>query len=334
MGSAHVYLFTGHSPIGCGKKQAVLSFLRLFAPLAVLVLASAGLAQGDPAEICQNAAQAALEKYKDKGLKPDQFAISLALINRKDGSVITGDVLGDQGFYPASVVKLFYVVYAAQELQDGKLVMTPEFDRAAKDMIVDSINDATALVLDTITGTTGGPMLPGTEFKVWQDKRNAVNRFYQARGFKGINVNQKTWNEGPYGRERQSLGKNYQYRNSLTANACVKLMTSIAMGKAVIGAPRNGKDWAEWVKGYLHRTIPADDRDAGYQSKAFTGKILPKGSQLWSKAGYTDTARHDVAWVKLPDGKEFVIAIFTKNCSDNEDLIPFISSTVIGQLGS
>lgn len=231
------------------------------------------------------------------------------------------------------MVKLFYLVYAAQQLQDGKLAMTPEFDRAAQDMIVDSINDATALVLDTITGTTGGPELPPAEFKTWQAKRNAVNRFYEARGFKGINVNQKTWNEGPYGRERQSLGKDFQYRNSLTANACVKLMTSIAMDRAVVGKSKTGTDWASWAKKYLHRTIPADDKDAGYQSKAFTGKILPKGSQLWSKAGYTDTARHDVAWIKLPDGKEFVIAVFTKNCSDNEDLIPFISSSVIGQLG-
>ena len=108
-------------------------------------------------------------------------------------------------------------------------------------------------------------------------------------------------------------------------------MTSIALGTVVEGS-KDGKDWTEWMKHYLHRTIPADDKDAPFQSKEFTGKVLPKSSQLWSKAGWLDTYRHDIAWVKLPDGKEFVISVFTKPDSEEPDLVPFIAQSVISKI--
>ena len=47
-------------------------------------------------------------------------------------------------------------------------------------------------------------------------------------------------------------------------------------------------------------------------SECFTGEVLPKGFKLWSKAGWTSTVYHDVAWIQAPDGREYVWAIFTK----------------------
>ena len=83
-------------------------------------------------------------------------------------------------------------------------------------MIVDSNNDATGLVVDSLTGTTGGPELPPAEFKLWMAKRNGVNRYFAELGYKGINTNQKAFAEGPYGRERQSRGPNFENNNRLT----------------------------------------------------------------------------------------------------------------------
>jgi beta-lactamase class A len=303
--------------------------LRFLLVSGFFLTAYGAFAQQNPAAICENAARAALEAFKEKGLKQSQIAISLNILDRQHNKVESGSFQGNQGFYPASVVKLFYIVYAAQLLQDGKLKMTPEFERAAQDMVVDSSNDATALVMDTVTGTTGGPELPPSEFKAWQDKRNVVNRYFAGRGYVGINVNQKTWNEGPYGRERQSYGPNYENRNNLTADTCVRLMTAIAQDSVLEGKSKEQQKWTEWIKRFLLRTVPADDPNTNEQAKFFIGKVLPKGSQLWSKAGWMDTNRHDVAWVKLPDGKEFVLSIFTQDHSQDEDLIPFVAGKVL-----
>ena len=116
------------------------------------------------------------------------------------------------------------------------LETSPELERAIRDMIVDSSNDATGLVLDVLTGTTSGPELTIAPFQTWAYQRNIVNRYYQSLGWeelKTINVNQKTWGDGPYGRERMYLGENFENRNRLTTNAIARLFHSIVGGVAV-----------------------------------------------------------------------------------------------------
>ena len=85
-----------------------------------------------------------------------------------------------------------------------------ELDRAIRDMIIDSSNDATSLVVDTLTGTTSGPELSAGPFTTWQAQRNLINRYYQSLGWaelEPLNINQKTWSDGPYGRERAFVGR-------------------------------------------------------------------------------------------------------------------------------
>ena len=47
-----------------------------------------------------------------------------------------------------------------------------ELDRALKDMIVDSSNDATSLIVDIISGTSSGPQLSLGPFETWKYQRN------------------------------------------------------------------------------------------------------------------------------------------------------------------
>ena len=54
--------------------------------------------------------------------------------------------------YPASVVKLFYLVACHEWLQTGMIQPSDELDRAMADMIVDSSNDGTGLVVDVFDG--------------------------------------------------------------------------------------------------------------------------------------------------------------------------------------
>src|SRR5215210_449551 len=99
-------------------------------------------------------------------------------------------------------------------------------------MIVDSSNDATHYVLDVLTQTTGGFELPPKEMAKWQKKRNAVNRYFSSLGYVNINVNQKTFCEDAYGRERVSRGPNGENRNKLNTNGTALLMMGIVTGKA------------------------------------------------------------------------------------------------------
>ena len=70
-------------------------------------------------------------------LKPDQLAITV--VDLADGT--TASYRGDIPIYPASVVKLFYLVNAHAQMEMGTLTDTPELERALHDMIVDSSND-------------------------------------------------------------------------------------------------------------------------------------------------------------------------------------------------
>ncbi len=146
---------------------------------------------------------------------------------------------GVERIYPASVVKLFYLVAAQEWLEKGMVQTSKEFERALRDMIVDSSNDATSLVMDILTGTTSGPDLPAAPFETWKQQRNIVNRYFQGLGWSElatVNMNQKTWCDGAYGRERAFVGDTFENRNMLTTNASAQLLHSIIGGVAVSAA--------------------------------------------------------------------------------------------------
>src|SRR5436190_15992331 len=173
-----------------------------------------------------------LSKFADRKLKPDQIAFTLVDLRDRQHPV-RASYRGDAQIYPASVVKLFYMVSAHRWLEDGQLQDTDELRRAMRDMIVDSYNEATHYIVDLLTGTTSGPELAQDELKEWADKRNAVNRYFASLGYTNINVNKKPWCEGPYGRETQAIKTFQPTRNMLTADATARLMTEIVTGRAV-----------------------------------------------------------------------------------------------------
>src|SRR4030095_95667 len=101
----------------------------------------------------------------------NQLAITLVVLP-KDKASIQGNYRGQEPTYPASVIKLFYLVAAHRWMEDGRIADTPELRRALRDMIVDSGNEPTHYIVDLLTGTTSGPELPDAEMKEWGEKRN------------------------------------------------------------------------------------------------------------------------------------------------------------------
>ncbi|MBD1821681.1 serine hydrolase [Cyanobacteria bacterium FACHB-DQ100] len=236
---------------------------------------------------------------------------------------------GVENIYPASVVKLFYLVAAHEWLERGMIPPSAELDRAMRDMIVDSSNDATGLVVDVLSGTTGGPELPPAPFETWKYQRNIVNRYFQSLNwseFTTINVNQKTWCDGPYGRERSFYGENFDNRNMLTTNATARLLHSIVGGVAV--TPERSRSMMELMQRSLN---PSDlEADPENQVVGFIGGGVPQTAKVWSKAGLMSRVRHDAAYVELPDLQPFLLVIFTegKSHSNNEAILPFVTQKI------
>ncbi len=300
----------------------------IIALLPFLVLARTGLAQTPPQQTLQQlverAAKTALERFADKQLQEKQIAITL--IDLRGGlQPVTASFHGNERIYPSSLVKLFCLVAAQRWLEDKKIPDTPELHRALRDMIVDSSNEATQYVVDVLTHTTSGYELSPKEMKEWQYRRNAVNRYFASRGYANINVNQKTFCEDAYGRERISRGPNGENRNKLTTEATARLLLEIVSGKAVTA--ERSREMMELLKrDYSGKSNDPDDQGHGFTGIALNGI---EGVRLWSKAGWTSTTRHDAAYVEFPSGARFIFVIFTTDHANEREIIPAIASVVI-----
>jgi beta-lactamase class A len=292
--------------------------------LNAMSAAEAPFARSDAAlqQLVDDTVAQSLREFAPAKFQSNELAITLVdLRDVKQPKVAS--FRGDVRIYPASVVKLFYLAAAHQWLEEGKLKDAAELRRALHDMIVDSSNDATHYVLDSLTGTTGGPELPDDEMKIWGEKRNAVNRYFAALGYTNINVNQKTWSDGPYGRERMWVGKDYANRNSLTTDATAQLLSQIVLRQCV------SAERSEQMLRLLARNPFGKSSDPDDQAHGFTGPALPAGAKLFSKAGWTSNTRHDAAYVELPDGKKFVLVTFTTTHANERGIIPFVAKKVI-----
>src|SRR5207244_2220805 len=279
--------------------------------------------------LVNDAAHAALSKFADKKLTENQLAITLIDL-RDPRHPVTASFRGNERIYPASVVKLFYLVAVHRWLEDKKIQETDELKRAVRDMIVVSSNEATQYIVDVLTHTTGGYELPAKEMEEWQNQRNAVNRYYSSLGFTNINVNQKTFCEDAYGREKVSRGPNGENRNKLTTDATARLLSEIVTGRAV-----NATHSSQMME-LLKRDYTGTSKDNDDQGHGFTGIALQgvTGAKLWSKAGWTSTTRHDAAYIELPNGAKFVLVTFTTDHANEREIIPTVARVVIDGIGS
>lgn len=255
------------------------------------------------------ACQAVLSRVAaETGAEESQIALVVG-VARAGQRVEYAHANGDQPFYPASVVKSVYAAYAAFLISLGGLTLSEEDVRAFRDMIQDSSNDATGHVVDLITDTTGGPELPPDSLAEWMNNRQTVNRWLAAEGITGINACQKTWNEGPYGRERQGYGPNRELANSMTARAAARIMAGIALGAF---------GHTEWLQN-LHRRTPhtQDPNIIGYGGEVVAGEIV----DYLSKSGTAYQVRHDLLAVRRPGDVWHVIAAFTDGYREQPEVL-------------
>jgi beta-lactamase class A len=260
-------------------------------------------------------------EFASSGLTEE--GLSLSLIDLSAPGFPSGSFRGNVPYYPASVVKAFFLAYYESRKEAGKLKDTPELVRAVKDMITVSSNDATGFVMDSITGTTSGPEISGREWEQWKERRYAVNRFFSARGYRDLNANQKTFCEDAYGRE-QAFREGGRNRNRMTADLVARLFKEIARGE--IAGPAGTLEMLTLLSRDVTPARPFDDLEL--EDARLAGQRLPPGTRFWSKSGDAYDVHHLVARVLLPNGSDFVLAVFTKGVKTVPGVIPRVFEKV------
>ena len=264
------------------------------------------------------AAEASLKDFPR--LTADNLALSVIDLTKADAPT-RADYHGDASFYPASLVKLFFMV---ETYRQGKL--SPEIERALREMIFVSDNDAAAFLVDILTDTCSGSELEGKALEDFIDRRRKLNRSFASLGY-DISAMMKPWSFGPFGRDMQALGENKVNRNRASANSIASFLLWIVRRHAV--SPQASDAMMTLLERPLSPPRPTENQVAG-----FLGESLPPGTKLWSKEGDTGEVRHDAAYVELPSGRKFIMVILTRGAADDKTLLPSIGRRLLAELAS
>jgi Beta-lactamase enzyme family len=253
-------------------------------------------------------------------LSVDNLAMSVVDLTNPE-SLIRGDYHGNAPFYPASVVKLFFMVAIFHQ---GHL--TPEIERALHEMITVSDNDAAGFLVDVLTDTTSGSELGPKPLETFIDRRRSLNRYFNSLGY-DVSVMLKPWSFGPFGRDMQIASADTRNRNRVTSNAVASLLFWIVQRHAI------STQASEAMLALLERPL-APPRPTENQVKEYLGAALPEGSRLWSKEGDTSEVRHDSAIVELPGGRKFILVVLTRGAADDPTLLPAVGRRLLAELDS
>ena len=262
------------------------------------------------------AAEASLKDFPR--LTADNLALSVIDLTNAD-TPLRADYHGDASFYPASLVKLFFMV---ETYRQGKL--TPEIERALREMIAVSDNDAAAFLVDILTDTCSGSELQGKALDDFLERRRKLNRSFATLGY-DISAMMKPWSFGPFGRDMQALGENKVNRNRASANSVASLLLWIVRRHAI------SLQASDAMMSLLERPL-APPRPIENQVKDFFGESLPPGAKLWSKEGDTSEVRHDAAYIELPTGHKFILVIMTRGAADDKPLLPSIGKRLLAEI--
>ena len=273
-----------------------------------------------------------LDRFEKEGRPNLQKNIAITWIRYDNQTPSTSNGYGtgwnsNKNYYPASIVKIVYAVATQIWIQKDLIVDSEELRRALFEMIANSSNDATSYILDLLTGTTSGPCLNEQNFESWKIQRELINNWLEQLQWSEVkdwNCSQKTWNEGPFGREKDFYGKKNENRNSMTTDGSARIFESLMTNK-IIPKVQN-----EHLKQLFQRSLDPVSRkkDLENQVDGFLGEGLPFASKLWSKAGLMSEVRHDVAWWEAPNKNPMLAVVFTtgKELVKDQFLLPAISS--------
>lgn len=272
-------------------------------------------------------------------------ALSVTLIDANTGEI--AEHQGQKERYPASVVKMFWLVAIYQKINKGD-VDGSSLKSSIEQMIYKSDNQGASQVLDKATGTKSTTdKLPESEFNSQKQQRQSLNEFFRQAGYsQNINVSQKTFpipQENimePKGFDQQLRGENPDkpVRNKLTTNDAARLMYEIVNNLAV--SPEISKKMRELLTRDIDpnywKSQPPNPIDFN-PVESFFGEGLPanKAENIVSKAGWTSASRQEVAFITSKDGKtRYILAVFGDDAAygKSKKVFPEISDLVYKQM--
>lgn len=267
-------------------------------------------------------------------------ALSITLIDTKTGKY--GAYQQDDLRYPASIVKMFWMVYSYSLIKNNSLSeadFTPYLDK----MIKNSDNDSASYVVNIITNTQSGSDFQGEEYENWLQKRNQLNKYFQQAGYTNINLNQKVFPinslniSQPQGIELKMRGNPEKpIRNKMTTQHAARLLYEIYNGQAI------SRDYSEKMINLLRidsqtRNLKKDDQNPNEFNpvRGFFSESLPSNIDFGGKAGWTSNTRQEAAYIATPDGKAaYILVVFAEDRAYAYDwkIFPQISSLVFDRM--
>ncbi len=230
--------------------------------------------------------------------------------------------------YPASIVKLIYALAAYSWIDTKKILLTQEISDAVNKMLFYSSNDATSFLIDIITGTTSGPCIEGDSWENWKYQRSIINDWLKGLNWNELNqINccQKTWDDGPFGREKEFYGTENSNRNMMTTDATARILEEIMIK---LDYQKDNLNLRSFLKRNLNKNFL--NNDPLNQVDGFLGEGLPENINFWSKAGLMSQARHDAAWWVHNDSVQTLLVVFGngEKYFKDETLFPEIAKAV------
>tara|TARA_Y100000589_G_C27174399_1_gene638109 strand:+ start:1485 stop:2387 length:903 start_codon:yes stop_codon:yes gene_type:complete len=230
--------------------------------------------------------------------------------------------------YPASLVKLVYGLAVYSWIEDKRILFDEKLQEIVFNMLQNSSNDATSLIVDLLTGTTSGPSLEGEMLDHWKFQRRIINDWLKELNWqelKGINCCQKTWEEAPYGREKDFYGISNENKNAMTTDGTARIMEEIIQNLIYRKSNIN-------LKNCLFRDLNKDSfrKDPNNQIEGFLGEGLPENNIIWSKAGLMSKVRHDAAWWINNNTSKTLLVVFTQGeeYANDKLFLPKLSNAI------
>ena len=209
---------------------------------------------------------------------------------------------GVELFVPGRLAHLFYLVALHDWLEQKMVQPSDEIERALTDMMASegsrTNHDAASYVVDVLSGTTSGPSLPPGPAETWASQRNIINRYFAQLGWlelRSINLNQKTWNNGPYGREYDFLGKTLENQNQLTTESAARLLHSIVGGVSVSSMR------SQQMMNLIERSSSLQRLKLGLDV-----------TQIWLQESVDESGAHVVAYIEDQTVHPYLLAVFSE----------------------
>jgi hypothetical protein len=239
---------------------------------------------------------------------------------------------GSQLRQPGSLVNFIYLVACEAWLQRQLLRDGPELRRAMAAMVkpAPSAHGATGLIVDLLSGTTSGPSLPEERFNQWKSQRELVNHWLESLGWPelvGWNACQKTWVDGPYGRELDFHRADQGHCNLLTTDGTARLFEAVMAG-SIISPPASRR-----MQSLLERH--SGGSTTGTKELNEVVGLIPPGMatnpRIWGKASWMGESMHGAAYVETEGGAPMLLVVLSEGetCPTNEGLLPEITGRLI-----